>query len=202
MSARLVGAFWHPSPSVLSPKFAMTSTPLHIRHARAGDLETLRCLAERTFRDTFAADNDPADMQRYMGDAFSEQRLRAELADGAGLFLLAFADGTLEPIGYARLRTGEAHASVAGPSRLEIERLYVERAAIGHGVGAALMEAILAEAGRLGKRTLWLGVWERNTRAIAFYRRWGFEVVGSHVFWLGTDEQTDLIMQRRDDGAR
>jgi ribosomal protein S18 acetylase RimI-like enzyme len=72
----------------------------------------------------------------------------------------------------------------------------VDQAAVGSGIGAALMRAVLDAARRNGRKTLWLGVWERNARAIAFYERWGFEVVGEHVFRLGSDEQTDLIMER------
>lgn len=167
-----------------------------IRIATPADAESLAALAERTFRDTFADDNSADDMDAYVRDAFSLDRVRAELADDASTFLLAFVDGREQPIGYARLRTGTAGASVTGPDPVELQRLYADRSVLGRGVGAALMRASLDAARSAGRRTLWLGVWEQNARAIAFYERWGFEKVGSHVFRLGSDHQTDLIMAR------
>ena len=91
---------------------------------------------------------------------------------------------------------GEPNPAVRGPTPVELERLYVRREAIGHGVGAAIMQSCFDEAARAGYETLWLGVWERNQRAITFYRRWGFEEIGSHVFVLGADRQTDRLMER------
>jgi len=118
------------------------------------------------------------------------------LANNANTFLLAFVNDGEQPIGYAKLRTGTTDPSVTGPDPVELERLYVDRNAIGHGVGAALMRASLGAARSAGHRTLWLGVWERNIRAISFYAKWGFETVGDHVFRLGADAQRDLIMER------
>jgi ribosomal protein S18 acetylase RimI-like enzyme len=135
-------------------------------------------------------------MEKYVRDSFSLGRVRAELADDANTFLLAFVDGKERPDGYAKLRTGTTDPSVTGPEPVELHRLYVDRSAIGHGVGAALMRASFEAARAAGHRTLWLGVWERNARAITFYERWQFETVGEHVFRLGSDHQTDLIMAR------
>ena len=168
----------------------------HVRPATLADAEPLAALAERTFRDTFADDNAPGDIEAYVRDSFSLERVRAELADEANSFLLAFVDGAERPAGYAKLRTGTTDPSVTGPDPGELERLYVDRSAIGRGVGAALMRASLDAAHSSGHRTLWLGVWERNARAITFYERWAFETVGDHVFRLGSDDQTDLIMER------
>lgn len=169
---------------------------LHIRAATLADAESLALLAERSFRDTFAADNSPEDMEAYCRDAFSLRRVRAELEDPASTFLLAFRDGASGPIGYARLRTGDVHPAVIGPAPIELHRLYVDQGAIGHGVGAALMRACLDAARSGGYATLWLGVWEHNARALAFYRKWGFEAVGNRVFRLGSDDQTDFVMAR------
>ena len=109
---------------------------------------------------------------------------------------MSFGDDDDVPIGYARLRSGEVEPSVRGPDPLELERLYVDREGIGQGVGAALMRMCLEEAARRGSKTLLLGVWEHNPRAIAFYERWGFERVGAHTFLLGSDRQLDIIMER------
>lgn len=173
----------------------MSDSP-YIRSATPADAEWLAALAERTFRDTFSDDNSTGDMEMYVRGSFSLERVGAELADRANTFLLAFLDGAEQPTGYAKLRTGVVDPSVAGPDPVELERLYVDRSAIGRGVGAALLRASLHVALSVGHRTLWLGVWERNTRAIEFYRRWEFEVVGDHVFRLGSDDQRDLIMAR------
>ena len=155
-----------------------------IRTATPADAEPLAALAERTFRDTFADDNSTDDMEAYVRDSFSLDRVRAELADDVSTFLLAFMDGEERPDGYAKLRTGTTDPSVTGPDPVELQRLYVDRSAMGHGVGAALMRASLDAARSAGHRTLWLGVWERNARAISFYGRWQFETVGDHGFRL------------------
>ncbi len=172
-----------------------------IRTATPDDAESLAALAERTFRDTFADDNSPDDIEAYVSDAFSLARVRAELADDANTFLLAFIDGEEEPDGYAKLRTGTTDPSVTGSGPVELQRLYVDRSAIGYRVGAALMRASLDAARLAGHRTIWLGVWERNARAISFYERWQFQTVGDHKFRLGSDHQTDLIMARPVPGA-
>jgi diamine N-acetyltransferase len=168
---------------------------MQIRHAISDDVTALAALADRSFRHAFAGDNRPDDVDAYVTEAFSAERLGCELSDTRNVFLLACAAGG-DIAGYAKLRSGPADESVAGPDPLEIERLYVDPAAIGRGIGAALMRACLTEAAAHQCRTIWLGVWVRNARAISFYERWGFRTVGSHVFRLGADEQTDLIMER------
>ena len=172
------------------------SEPVDIRIATPADAETLAALAERTFRDTFAAYNADDDMEAYVGESFSLDRMRAELADGANTFLVAFVGGGDSPAGYAKLRTGIAEPCVTGPAPVELQRIYVDRSAVGRGVGAALMRASLEAARDAGHRTLWLGVWERNVRAIAFYAQWGYATVGEHLFRLGSNDQRDLIMAR------
>lgn len=158
------------------------------RTATPTDAEPLAALAERTFRDTFTNDNSPDDIEAYVRDSFSLARVRAELADDASTFLLAFTDGEEQPNGYAKLRTGTTDPSVTGMDPVELQRLYVNRSAIGRGVGAALMRASLDAARSAGHRTLWLGVWERSARAIAFYEQWQFETVGDHEFRAGRIE--------------
>jgi ribosomal protein S18 acetylase RimI-like enzyme len=186
--------------------FELTTSAIVLEHPRIraatpADAEPLAALAERTFRDTFADDNSTEDMEAYVRDSFSLDRVRAELADDANTFLLAFVEGEEQPDGYAKLRTGTTDPSVTGPDPIELQRLYVDRSAIGHGVGAALMWASLEAARSAGHRTLWLGVWDRNARAISFYQRWHFETVGDHEFRLGSDRQMDLIMARPVPGA-
>lgn len=167
-----------------------------IRPATPADAELLAEFAERTFRDAFAADNSPEDMEAYVREAFSVERLEAELAEDTNTFLLAFRYDAPRPVGYAKLRHGVVDPSVTGPDPVDLHRLYVDQKAIGSGVGAALMRACLDTARSAGRRTLWLGVWQRNRRALAFYRKWEFETVGDHVFRLGSDDQLDFIMER------
>lgn len=168
---------------------------MRIRHAIADDVAALAALADRSFRHAFADDNRAEDVDAYVSEAFSVDRTRSELADSRNIFLLACDAGDgIE--GYAKLRAGPADDAVKGLAPLEIERLYADPAAIGRGIGAALMRASLDEAASRGCQTIWLGVWVHNARAISFYERWGFRTVGSHIFTLGADEQIDLIMER------
>lgn len=167
-----------------------------IRRAHEGDAETLTDLAVRTFRDTFAGTCSDVDLEMYIQGALTVQRLSEELSAPGNSFFLAIDDSVDLPVGYVKLRTGTSEPCVSGPGVIELERLYVDRQVIGHGVGAALMRTALDAARTTGHRTVWLGVWEYNHRAIAFYERWGFRVVGDHAFRVGSDDQTDLIMQR------
>jgi len=110
-----------------------------IRTAKPADAEPLGALAERTFRDTFSDDNSNDDIEAYVRDSFALDRVCAELSDDANTFLLAFTNGDEQPGGYAKLRTGTPAPGVTGDDPVELQRLYVDRTAIAHGVGAALM---------------------------------------------------------------
>ena len=98
--------------------------------------------------------------------------------------------------GYAHVKAGSTDEGVTGTHPIELVRIYTDPVRIGQGIGKALMTACLGVARQGGHDVLWLGVWENNHRAQAFYQRWGFEKVGTHVFQLGGDPQTDWIMQR------
>ncbi len=128
------------------------------------------------------------------GANLATEQIEAELADPASTFLLAHEEG--EAIGYAMLRDGKSPIPVNGPRPVELVRINVEREAIGKGYGLALMNACLVTAEGNGNRTIWLGVWERNEQAIGFFEKWGFAKVGVKEFVLGSDLQTDLIMER------
>ena len=172
----------------------MAQLNISIRRADGSDAKLLAELGARTFRDTFADSTKPEDMTAYLSASFGEEEQAAELADAASIFFVAESGGVAS--GYAKLRAGEAEACVAGRKPVELARLYVGRECFGRGVGAALMRACVEEARRLGHLTMWLGVWEHNARAQAFYRKWDFRVVGEHVFPVGSDPQIDLIMER------
>jgi ribosomal protein S18 acetylase RimI-like enzyme len=170
-----------------------------IRHASSEDAERLSAFASRTFRETFAAQNTPENMDAYLSSAFDAARLRSEIADPAGITLLA-EDGRIV-IGYAQLRAGEPPSCVPDRRAIELVRFYVDGALHGRGFAHTLMQAVV-DAASPRADTMWLGVWERNPRAIAFYAKWGFVDVGDHVFELGTDRQTDRIMCRAAASAR
>ena len=165
-----------------------------IRTGAARDAGALAELAARTFRETFAADNRPADLALHLSRSYGATQQEHELLDPAIATLLAEVDGQLA--GYAQLREGTAPACVTGAAPIELWRFYVAQRWHGLGVAQALMRSVELEAHRRGGRTLWLGVWERNGRARAFYEKTGFADVGSQVFVVGTDPQTDRILVR------
>ena len=172
----------------------MSHSPV-IRPATSADAEVLADVAARTFRDAFAKDNTAEDMDAYTRDAFSTEQLAVEIQTPGNHFLLAFTDAPT-PAGYAKVRSGATGPGVTAATPVELHRLYVEQPALGKGVGPALLQASIDTAQALGGTTIWLGVWEHNARAIRFYQKWGFTVVGAQTFTLGRDQQTDLIMQR------
>ena len=170
-----------------------------IRPATIADAARLSKLAATTFRETFEGENTPEDMARYVAQAFTPDQQAAEIADPGGAVLLAerpHPAGDAELVGYVHLASGPAPAAVQGPAPLELKRLYVARVWHGQGVAQALMDAALDAAYASGAKTLWLGVWERNPRAVAFYRKYGFTRVGEHTFVLGGDAQTDSLFAR------
>jgi ribosomal protein S18 acetylase RimI-like enzyme len=172
-----------------------TLSTITIRRATAADAQLLATRAAEAFIDTFGADNTASDMDAYLASAFGETIQRTELADPRNTVVFAERGG--EPVGYAMLREGRAPDGVGDGDAIEIARLYSFKRWIGSGVGAALMRHCLDEAAARGRHIIWLGVWEHNTRAIAFYRRWGFADAGAQSFQLGTDLQTDRVMARR-----
>jgi diamine N-acetyltransferase len=166
----------------------------NIRRASIEDAKLLAELGARTFAETFAKDNSPEDMAAYTVASFGVEHLTAELTDPSSLFFIAEVDGSAA--GYAKIQSGEASGSVEGERPIELVRLYVLQEWLGRGVGQALMQRCVDEAREMGFQTIWLGVWERNHRAQAFYRKWNFYEVGEHIFQLGSDPQRDIVMQR------
>jgi diamine N-acetyltransferase len=173
---------------------AAGTTPITIRQATTSDAALFTALAESTFVDTFGADNTPEDMALYLADAFGEDIQRGELGDVRNTVLLVERGGAL--VGYAMLREDNAPECVADRKAIEIARLYAVSHVIGKGIGAALMQRCFDVAAERGRRTIWLGVWEHNPRAIAFYQKWGFVDAGAKAFVLGRDHQTDRVMTR------
>ncbi len=161
------------------------------------DAAALAELAARTFRDTYAADNRPEDLAQHLAEAYGSLQQGRELADANIVTLLAQQGDELA--GYAQLRFGPAPACVDGDAPIELMRFYILQPWHGKGIAQSLMSRVDEEAVRIGARTLWLSVWERNERAKAFYRRSGFVDVGVGVFMVGTAAQNDRVMARQVD---
>lgn len=165
-----------------------------LRRGSPDDAVTLAEFAARTFSDTFAGGNRPEDMAAYLPTAYGFEHQRAELQspDITTLIIEASDDKTM--MAYAMLRSGPVPSCIDDPAAVELWRFYVDRPWHGLGLAQQLMAASRNAAIERGARTLWLGVWEKNPRAIAFYEKCGFHDVGAHDFWVGSDRQTDRIM--------
>ena len=167
-----------------------------IRQAVPEDAKLLTDLAYTTFWDAFAhhPKNAPDDLNHYMRQAFNQEQITAELADAKNIFLIAEIGD--EAAGYSKIIIDNIEPGITAERPVELSRLYSHQKHLGQGVGQRLMEACFKRARAEDRDVMWLGVWEYNPRAQRFYEKNGFRVVGSHVFLLGKDPQTDLLMQR------
>lgn len=168
-----------------------------IRPATHEDAAALALLAERTFRATVGAANRAEDMDAHCRNSYSAARQADEIARIDGATLLGLANDAL--IGFIQLRWGTVSSAIASLAAGEIQRLYVDAPWHGRGLAKALLQAGLAVLRAHHLDHVWLGVWEHNPRARAFYRKCGFVDVGEHIFQLGDDPQRDVLMARRVD---
>ncbi len=164
-----------------------------IRKITLADLEQLRSLAVQTFTEAFSSLNTEENMRQYLSVAFSSEKLTDELNSPGSEFY--FATVNEEIAGYLKVNIGQAQTELINQNGLEIERIYVLQEFQGQKIGQKLFEAALQIAKQQKCSYLWLGVWEENLKAIQFYRKNGFEVFDKHIFILGDDEQTDLMMR-------
>ena len=162
-----------------------------IRRAEISDASQLAEFAARTFDETFAASNDPEDFALHLRNSFGERQQTAEIASPDNVTLLVFDGDAL--VAFAQVMKGEPPDCVTVDDAIELHRIYVDRPAHGTGLAAILMQEVRRVANEFGARHIWLGVWEHNPRAIAFYSKHGFIDVGSHSFLLGTDLQVDRV---------
>jgi diamine N-acetyltransferase len=165
---------------------------LHIRRATPADAPLIASLGADTFVKSFGEQNTPENLAKHLAKAFGDDIQRRELTDPAITYLIAEQDG--RTAGYAQVREGDAPECIEGPSPVEVRRFYVVHEFHGTGIAQALMDACADEARQRGGRTLWLGVWDQNPRAIRFYRKWGYEDVGGQTFMLGDDPQQDRVL--------
>ncbi len=151
-------------------------------------------LSVTTFRDAFGPVNAQKDMDKYIADEMNIDRLSEELSNKDNLFFMAWYDEI--PVGYVKLRATKKPDELKDNNPIEIERLYVLQVYQSKKVGGAIMDHSINLAINRGYDIIWLGVWEHNYRAIDFYKRYGFDLFGSHSFVLGDDKQTDVLMRK------
>ena len=157
------------------------------------DVEKLQAISRVTFMQTFSADNSEADMEVYLNTSFSIQKLSAELSNLDSEFYFAQENDLI--IGYLKVNTGAAQTEKKEAAAFEIERIYVDHAYLGKKVGQLLFNKAIEIAKQKTSIYVWLGVWEENHRALAFYKKNGFVPFDKHIFKLGNDEQTDIMMK-------
>ena len=165
-----------------------------IKKCTADNLEELILLSKETFYQTFATQNTAEDMETYLETAFSKDKLCRELCDPYTSFFFLYADESLA--GYLKLNECPSQTDVNDENSLEIERIYVLKDFQGQGLGRYLMEYSIKTAADNGKNYVWLGVWEKNEKALKFYKKNGFYRIGEHSFVIGNDVQTDYIMRK------
>ena len=168
---------------------------LVIRYALPAEAPLIADISRQTFYETFAESNTVEDMEKFLNEQFSMDTLIKETEEPGNIFLLAYDD--TEPIGYAKMRDGEKRSEFEGLCSIEIARIYALKKSIGKGVGRELMQKCIDIAREMNRDIIWLGVWEKNERAIQFYLKWEFEKFADHEFVLGNDVQTDWLMCKR-----
>lgn len=168
---------------------------VEIRPIVGSEVERLQAISIETYTDTFGEYNTQADMDAYLSQAYDLQRLTKELIHPESAFFWALDHG--EIAGYLKLNTGKAQSEEMPEDHLEIERIYIRPPYKKKGIGTHLMNWALAQAKAQGKTAVWLGVWEHNDPAQAFYRKHGFIRQGQHVFYMGDDAQIDHILVKK-----
>ena len=156
-------------------------------------IEQLQQIGRQTFEETFAESNSAENMAKYLEEAYSHEKLSAELNDPNSFFYFAMMDERV--IGYLKLNMGVSQTELKDNDALEIERIYVLREFHGKKVGQILFDKAIEVANKQLVAYVWLGVWEQNKRAIQFYTKNGFVEFHQHTFVLGDEAQTDIMMK-------
>ena len=160
---------------------------IKIKKAVTADLETLKQIGRQTFYESFSADNTEKDMQEYLDENFSTEKLTNELNNPYSSFYIALANN--QTIGYLKINTGDAQTELKNIQALEIERIYISKEFQGKQIGKLLFDKALQLAKEIHAPYLWLGVWEKNTKAIQFYKKNGLVEFDKHMFKLGSTEK-------------
>jgi ribosomal protein S18 acetylase RimI-like enzyme len=166
---------------------------LFIKPCTSADLDELVRISRLTFSAAFAAKNNPEDFEHYLNSALTREKLLSELKNPDSQFYFVYLKGDL--VGFFKFNEGEAQTDLQDPKALELERIYVLSEFQNKGIGRAMMAEVIKKARDSGKDYIWLGVWEKNTGAIAFYETLGFVTFGKHPFYIGNDKQTDWLLK-------
>lgn len=165
-----------------------------IKQCNFEDIHTLQEISCETFTETFKDQNSPENMEAYLKRAFNLKQLEEEVADSSSRFFFVYLHA--EIAGYIKINIDEAQSEDMGDDALEIERIYIKNNFQRHGLGKYLLQLATDIALERNKTRIWLGVWERNENAIAFYKNLGFIQTGAHSFCMGDEEQIDYIMTK------
>ncbi len=168
---------------------------LELMECTLADVKTLQAVSIETFSDTFGAQNTAENLQNYLEKAYNQQQLRHELTNpNSSFFFLKKANHI---VGYLKLNTAEAQSEQVADNALEVERIYIRQAYLRQGYGNYLIKVAEIIARQQRKKAIWLGVWKHNANALAFYTKMGFTQIGAHSFYMGDDQQTDLILLKK-----
>lgn len=167
---------------------------IKIKKCNRDDLQILQEISIETFNDTFKDQNSPENMKAYVERAFNAKQLEKELSTTSSEFFFVYFNEVVA--GYLKVNTNEAQSEEMDDKSLEIERIYIKNKFQKQGIGKYLLNKAIEIAMERNKKKIWLGVWERNENAIAFYETMGFVHTDSHSFYMGDEEQIDLIMTK------
>jgi diamine N-acetyltransferase len=165
---------------------------INFKQCNLDDIQELQEISYETFNDTFKDQNSPENMTAYLEKAFTLEQLEKELSNPSSQFF--FVNINNEVAGYLKVNIDDAQSEEMGNESLEIERIYIKTKFQKHGLGKYLFNKAIEIAMECSKRKIWLGVWEKNENALAFYKKMGFVQTGAHSFYMGDEQQTDFIM--------
>lgn len=167
---------------------------INIKKCTLEDSRKLQEISYETFNETFKHQNSPEKMNDYLERAFNLKQLEKELSNISSQFFFIYFNN--EVAGYLKVNTNDAQSEEMGDESLEIERIYIKNKFQKHGLGKYLLNKAMEIAMERNKKKIWLGVWEKNENAIAFYKKMGFVTTGAHSFYMGDEEQIDFIMTK------
>jgi ribosomal protein S18 acetylase RimI-like enzyme len=165
---------------------------ISIRTGNTSDFVLLTTLGRRAFYEAFGEHNNPDDMQVYLDLAFNSETIREQLDDPEVVYFIASCQD--DPVGYTKLKRNSFPPELKDMKCIQLERIYALQAYIGKKIGKHLMEQCIETGKKENFEYLWLGVWQENERAISFYKKWGFEVIGTKQFIIGKEVNDDFVM--------
>jgi diamine N-acetyltransferase len=167
---------------------------INLKKCTLEDSRKLQEISYETFHETFKHQNSPENMNAYLERAFNLKQLEKELSNISSQFFFVYFKNDVA--GYLKVNTDDDQSEEMGDESLEIERIYIKNKFQKHGLGKYLLNKAMEIAIERNKKKIWLGVWEKNESAIAFYKKMGFFQTGAHSFYMGDEEQMDFIMTK------